>query len=52
MMTLSASFSAAALLQTFGWQMLNTLLLPWLGLAALALVWLGWHKRKRLPVSA
>ena len=49
---LASSFSAAALLQTFGWQMLNTLLLPWLGLAALALVWLGWHKRKRLPVSA
>jgi len=41
---LAASFSAAALLQLFGWQMMNVLLLPWLGLAALALVWIGWRR--------
>ena len=43
---LACSFSAAALLQTFGWQMLNLLLLPWLGLAALALLWLNWRERR------
>lgn len=42
---LAASFSAGALLQTFGWQTLNVLLLPWLALAALALLWLGWRRR-------
>ena len=31
---LASSFSAAALLQTFGWQTLNVLLLPWLAVAA------------------
>jgi len=50
---LTCSFSAAALLQTFGWQTLNVLLLPWLTLAALALLWLGWKQRRRpAPVSA
>ena len=43
---LACSFSAAALLKAFGWQTLNLLLLPWLGLAAVALIWLGWHRRK------
>lgn len=42
---LACSFGAAALLQTFGWQTLNILLLPWLAIAALALLWLGWKRR-------
>ncbi|WP_333684760.1 MFS transporter [Pontibaca methylaminivorans] len=49
---LICSFGAAALLQVFGWQMMNLLLLPWLGLAALALVWLGWRNRKLLSAPA
>ena len=36
---LAASLSSGALLEAFGWQTLSGLLLPWLGLAALALVW-------------
>ncbi|MDQ0997885.1 MFS family permease [Phyllobacterium ifriqiyense] len=46
---LMSSVSAAALLEFLGWQMLNLLLLPWMGAAALALIWLGWKKRKVLP---
>jgi MFS family permease len=45
---LACSFSAAALLQAFGWQMLNVLLLPWLALAAASLVWLGYSRGARL----
>jgi len=45
---LACSFSAAALLQAFGWQMLNVLLLPWLAFAAGALMWLGYSRRARL----
>lgn len=37
---LACSFSAGGLLQLLGWQTLNLLLLPWLVLAALAIVWL------------
>ncbi len=48
---LCCSFSAAALLQTFGWQTLNMLLLPWLALAALALLWLGWKRRRALALA-
>ncbi|REF72606.1 MFS transporter [Paracoccus versutus] len=36
---LACSFSAGGLLQALGWQTLNAVLLPWLGLAALALIW-------------
>lgn len=43
---LASSFSAAALLQTFGWQMLNVLLLPWLALAAASLIWFGYRRRR------
>jgi MFS family permease len=43
---LACSFSAGALLQAFGWQTLNLMLLPWMAVAALALVWLGWKQRK------
>lgn len=35
---LGCSFSAGWLLQTFGWQALNLLLLPWLAVAAIALI--------------
>lgn len=44
---LACSFGAAALLQVFGWQLLNVLLLPWLALAAGALVWLGVSHRRQ-----
>ena len=43
---LVSSLSAAALLQGFGWQALNLLLLPWLAVAALALLWLGFRQRR------
>jgi MFS family permease len=52
---LACSFSAGALLQAFGWQMLNTLLLPWLALAALTLLGLGYRQHshiKRLKEDA
>lgn len=49
---LSSSFSAAALLQTFGWQMLNLLLLPWLALAAASLVWVGYRRRRTEAMAA
>jgi MFS family permease len=49
---LACSLSAGALLQAFGWQMLNMLLLPWLGAAALALVWLAASDRRRTGVAA
>jgi MFS family permease len=48
---LACSFGAAALLQAFGWQLLNVLLLPWLALAAGALLWLG-ARRKRSSVAS
>lgn len=53
LVSLGCSFGAAPLLQIFGWQTLNLLLLPWLALAALTLVALGrgagrklWDARK------
>lgn len=48
---LACSFSAGALLEFFGWQMLNMLLFPWVGVAALALIWLGWRQRRTLQSS-
>lgn len=48
---LACSFSSGGLLEAFGWQMLNVFLLPWLGLAALCLLWLGWRRRLE-PVRA
>jgi MFS family permease len=36
---LASSFGAGALLELFGWQRLNLMLLPWLGAAGLALLW-------------
>jgi MFS family permease len=43
---LTCSLGAGALLQRLGWQGLNTALLPWLALAALASVWLGMTRRR------
>lgn len=48
---LACSFSAGALLQTLGWQMLNLVLLPWMAAAAMALLWLGWKQRKTIKVA-
>ncbi|MBA8838946.1 MFS transporter [Ochrobactrum sp. RH2CCR150] len=48
---LACSFSAGALLQVLGWQTLSLVLLPWMAAAALALLWLGW-KRRRAAISA
>ncbi|MEY4563640.1 MAG: hypothetical protein RLZZ618_2917 [Pseudomonadota bacterium] len=43
---LACSFSAAALLQRFGWAQLNLILLPWLAIAAAALLWFGRTQRR------
>lgn len=43
---LASSLGAGALLQAVGWQALNLLLLPWLAAAALALLWLGYRRRR------
>ena len=43
---LACSFSAGGLLQALGWQTMNAILLPWLGLAALALIWFGTRSRR------
>lgn len=50
---LACSFSAGALLEAMGWQFLNLLLLPWLALAAGALLWLGGRRDPAvLPATA
>lgn len=48
---LACSLAAGGLLQAVGWQQLNLLLLPWLGVAAAALVWFGATQRssRRAP---
>jgi MFS family permease len=38
---LACSLSAGGLLEAFGWQMLNGMLLPWLAVTALLLIWFG-----------
>lgn len=43
---LAASLSAGILQNSVGWQMLNLLLLPWLAIAAAAIIWLGLSERK------
>jgi len=43
---LACSLSAGSLLQYFGWAHLNEILLPWIGIAAIALIWLSLHQRK------
>jgi hypothetical protein len=47
---LVCSLSAGALLEAIGWQRLNLLLLPWLALAALALLWFGYQRRRTAKV--
>ena len=42
----ASSFGAGGLLQALGWQMLNAVLLPWLALAAAAILWLGYSRRR------
>jgi predicted MFS family arabinose efflux permease len=49
---LACSMSAGALLQAFGWQALNLLLLPWLAVAMLALLWLGRRRRAAALATA
>ncbi|WP_245314850.1 MFS transporter [Labrys sp. WJW] len=49
---LVCSFSAGGLLQAFGWQTLNLLLLPWMAIAGLAILWLGWRRRRLEPAAA
>lgn len=34
-------FGAGGLLEILGWQTMNLVFMPWLGLAAASLVWLG-----------
>lgn len=48
---LTCSLGAGALLERLGWQTLNLILLPWLALAALALLWLGRRQRNDGGVS-
>jgi len=43
---LVSSLSAGPLLQTFGWQRMNVLLLPWPLVAIIAVVWLGRSRRR------
>lgn len=46
---LLSSLGAAALLQAYGWQIMNLLLLPWLGLAAFAILMLWWRRPSVVP---
>lgn len=46
---LACSFGAGGLLQVFGWQTLNLLLLPWLVLAALTIAWLHTQSARNRP---
>jgi len=43
---LACSFGAGALLERFGWETMNLALVPWLGLAAAALIWLELRNRQ------
>jgi predicted MFS family arabinose efflux permease len=49
---LAASLAAGALQETVGWQALNVLLLPWLGLAGLMLIWQARFPRRLAPNAA
>ncbi|GLQ56735.1 MFS transporter [Devosia nitrariae] len=49
---LAASLSAGVLQNTVGWQTLNMLLLPWLAIAAAAIVWLGRRREGVLETRA
>lgn len=43
---LACSFSAGAMLQALGWQLLNVVLLPWLAVAAASLIWLAFRQQE------
>jgi MFS family permease len=49
---LGASLSAGILQQSLGWQTMNLLLLPWLGFAAAAILWLGVSRANLAPASS
>lgn len=44
--SLASSLASGALFSHLGWQTLNLLLMPWLILAALAIAWLGYRRRR------
>lgn len=46
---LASSLAAGMLLESVGWRTLNVLLLPWLALAAAALIWLLIGRRDKAP---
>lgn len=48
---LSCSFSAGGLLQGLGWQTMNLVLIPWLVMAALALLWLSRRNGAATPTA-
>ncbi|ODT13986.1 MAG: MFS transporter [Kaistia sp. SCN 65-12] len=48
---LAASLSAGILQNSVGWQMLNLFLLPWVAVAASAIVWLGLSTRKNRALA-
>jgi MFS family permease len=48
---LASSLAAGALLQAVGWHLMNLILLPWLLIAAIAICWLG-YARRRVPSAA
>ncbi|MDR0252227.1 MAG: MFS transporter [Brucellaceae bacterium] len=49
---LACSFSAGGLLQYFGWQMLNILLVPWIIIAALVLLRFAYQHKRSVTVSS
>ena len=49
---LACSFGAGALLELWGWQKLNLMLLPWLAAAAVVLGWQELRARRAQPASA
>ena len=49
---LLCSASSGALLALLGWQRMNMILLPWLALAAMALIWFARHRRAVTAPSA
>ena len=49
---LICSLSAGPMLAAFGWRLMNALMLPWLVVAALALVWLGRARARRATAGS
>lgn len=45
---LACSFSAGGLLQAFGWEKMNYMLLPWLAVVAVVIVWFGVMEGRRV----